>query len=181
MAKVISQDPQTGFVTLQLDDGRTTVAPANVAYDAFPSVRAPEPEPGLGAVPAQSMQPDAGLLQPDFGPDAGPVPDLPLPSGPAVAPAPAPQAAPAPVPVAPAPVPPSPQMPAPTPVAPPLDERAAAKARMGNEAAANASFGASGLTNLYASHAVTPHGAFGMPREGGARTHEGVDYAYGQG
>lgn len=64
MAKILSQDPQTGFVTLQLDDGRTTVAPADVAYRAFPSVREAAPE-----VP--------GGMPGAFGPGAQPLAQLP--------------------------------------------------------------------------------------------------------
>lgn len=104
MAKILSQDPATGFVTLELDDGRTTVAPADVAYRAFPGIREPAPElpGGLGAPPvgwdqAPAVAPPAPVAPeqpqlPQAAPAAAPAPMAPVeaaaPQGPAQAPEP---------------------------------------------------------------------------------------------
>ena len=104
MAKILSQDPATGFVTLELDDGRTTVAPADVAYRAFPGIREPAPElpGGLGAPPVgwdqgQAAAPPTPVAPeqpqlPQAAPAAAPAPMAPVeaaaPQGPAQAPEP---------------------------------------------------------------------------------------------
>jgi murein DD-endopeptidase MepM/ murein hydrolase activator NlpD len=183
MAKIISQDPQTGFVTLQLDDGRTTIAPAQTAFDAFPDIRDP-------------LAGTDDLVNPFSDAPGGPVPDMPLPSGPSQFNEEWSAAQPAPV------APQDPMMearqsdqlmqqpPAPEvqPGTPPVSNWKSAwnaAQPLPNEnlgvtssvppipAQPQAQFLDSPLGGPMQR---TPHGDFGMPRSGGARSHEGEDY-----